>query len=44
MAKWGLDVRFKIKVNDAQLNIMAMRMEARFYKNSGTTIYNNKYK
>jgi hypothetical protein len=42
MAKWGLDRRFRIGASGAQLSRMEVHRETRFYRNSRTTIYNNK--
>jgi hypothetical protein len=42
MAKWGLDRRFRIGINGAQMRRMVEHREkARIYRNSRTTIYNN---
>jgi hypothetical protein len=42
MAKWSLARRFRIGVSGAKLRRLAMHKEERFYKNSRTSIYNNK--
>jgi hypothetical protein len=41
MAKWGLDIRFIIGINGAQLSRMEENKVAGIYRNSRTTIYNN---